>query len=60
MTVKIYCNTIAVCVDTSRAYNISGVYDVDGNIRREWKFRKAYQAEADLQPDGTVIIKFEP
>jgi phage-related tail fiber protein len=63
MEVRIYANVCALMTNedgTISGWWISGVYDVDGNIRNTWKFPKGYKAEADLQPDNTVIIKFEP
>ena len=63
MEVEIYANVCALIRNpdnTVSGWWISGVYDSAGNIRNTWKFPKAYKAEADLQPDNTVIIKFEP
>ena len=63
VTVEIYANVCGLYEredGTVAGWWISGVYDVNGNIRTEWKFPKGYVGEAVVQPDNTIVIKFAP
>lgn len=60
MTGEILENRIFMDTDTRLTYDIVGVYDAYGEIRKDWKFRKGHKAEANDIGDGKCIIKFEP
>lgn len=48
------------CDKTKVHYRVRDVYDVDGNIRTEFKFPNGHEVEAIENEDGTVTIKFAP
>ena len=46
--------------NTLTAYRIVGVYDSHGKIRDTWKFPNGFKAEAHLNKDNSVLIKYAP
>lgn len=48
------------CDLTKVHYVVSGAYDIDGNLRNDFKFQNGQEVEAIENEDGTVTVKWQP
>lgn len=52
--------TFFVDWDTRKEYEVSGAYDINGELRTVFKLINGQEVEAIENEDGTVTVKWQP